>query len=482
MSKKVKTLIIFGIAAVLLLGAFFALPYLLPEQEQGDDYTDDVFVLYDETGNELETITVEYGGESMVIEKLAANKYGVADIADYVTSSDLNNAFASARRLACYNKIEAGSDPADYGLDKPQSVVTLDFVNGTQHVIYIGDQNSAGTGYYTMVDDSDEIFVVQNSSYEGRYLATRSDLIDTLIVESFDTENKEEYPVFSYFEIKRPDLEKEIYIRLLSAEEKKTEYTEQGALLTMTSPVNSLVLTDAVNTYMYSFFGLTGQKCVAYNYTEDRAAEFGFDEPTAVLSTKYDNSELVLTVGSFADEAKTMYYLMSSRKPGLVYTVLKSDLNWVTVSPDQMVSPVAVQPYIKDISHISLRIEKGKVYNFELTHEDGENGKTNTTVLCNGEKVNTDLFKRYLQLLLYTSGEAIYYGEDLPDSNEVLYISYEYNNGTDGDVVRILKNTARYGVMEVNGHQNFTARLAYIDKLQTELGNLLDGNEIDTEW
>ena len=482
MSKKVKTLIAFGIAAVVLLGAFLALTFLLPEQEEQSDYTDNVVILFDESDRELETITVDYGDEHFVIEQLTAKKYGIAEISDYVTSSDLSTTFILAKRLACYNKLEAGSDPADYGLDKPQATVVFDFEDGVQHTVYIGNKNTSDSGYYTMLDDSDEIYVVQASSFEGKYLAKRTDFIDKEIVPSFDTENKEEYPVFSYFEVKRPDLEKEIYIRTLTTEEKKTEFADQGAVLTMTSPVRSLVLTDAANTYMYSFFGLTGQECVAFEYTDADAAKYGFDEPTAVLTTKYDNSELVLTVGDFADEAKTMYYLHSSRKPSLVFTVLKSDLNWVSVSPDQMVSPVAVQPYIKDIAKISLRIEQGRVYNFELSHETREDGKTDTTVLCNGAKMDTDIFKRYLQLLLYTSGEAIYYGEEIDTNNEVLFIEYEYNNGTEGDVVRILKNTARYGVMEVNGYQNFTARLAYIDKLKTELNNLLEGNEVDTEW
>ena len=157
MSKKVKSLIAFGIAAVVLLGAFLALPYLLPEQEPVSDYTENVKVLFDESENTLETITVEYDGETFVIEKLAANKYGIVDIADYVTSSDLSTAFIIAKRLACYNVLDEGSDPADYGLDKPQATVTFDFVDGVQHVIYIGNKNTSENGYYTMVDDSDLI-------------------------------------------------------------------------------------------------------------------------------------------------------------------------------------------------------------------------------------------------------------------------------------------------------------------------------------
>lgn len=482
MSKKVKTLIAFGIAAVVLIGAFLALYFLLPEQEeQSVLYDGELYTIFDESDNELETITVDYAGDHYVIEELTAYHYGIAEIEDYIDTIDFNNTYMASYSLATYNKIETdGSNLADYGLNAPQATVTFSFADGAVHVLLVGNSNSAQNGYYVKLKDSSEVYVLQSQSVE-RYLKTSNSFVNTTVVEGFDTSDDTAYPVFAYFEIERKDLEKNIYIRPMTSAEKKSE-TATTAIMKMTSPVNALVLNDAVQDDIYGFFGLEAESCATYRYTDEQAAEYGFDDPTGIVRTKFDNTEMTLTVGAFANEEKTQYYVQSSKNPKLVYVVAAENITWIDLTADQIVSPVAVQPYILDLSTITLQLNQGKIYEFKLTHEKGENDKNVTTVTCNGEAVDGDNFKRYLQLLLYTSGETIYYGEPVDEANEVLEINYEYNNGAEPDVVKIIKNTARYGIMEVNGYQNFTARLAYIDKLQTELDKLFAGEKIDTEW
>ncbi len=486
MSKKVKTLIGIGVVAVVLIGTFLALYFLLPEKAEEDPgiLNNEHHVVFDETGKTLETITVEYGDEKYVVEQLDGSTYGIAAIEDYVTDfSDFTYMFQSGNRIASYVKLDKpDSDLSLYGLDKPQAYITYQFKEGVSHKLIVGDINASANGYYTMVDDSPEVYVLQNTTLD-RYLVSQKSFIDMVIVPVIETSDKEEFPKYSYFEIERPDLDKNIYIRSFKSEEIKTT-VGYGSPVKMVSPIESLVLDDAIGEYLYGYFGLTAAKCASFTYTESDAAKYGFDKPNAVLRVKYDNTELVLTVGKFADKEKTQYYLHSSKNNELVYVVDASakELNFMKVRPSQLVSPVAVQPHVRDLNKITLQMKQGKVYTFDLKHSVGEDDKNILEVTCNGKKVDSEHFKRYLQLLLYTSGEEIYEGKPVDESQEILKIQYDYVEDFEPDVVKILKNSARYGVMEVNGAQNFTARLAYVDKLETELENLFAGKPIDTEW
>ncbi len=481
MSKKVKTLIAFGVAAVVLIGAFLALVVFLPEKEEqnildnGEQYS-----IFNEVGSKLESITIDYQGDHYVIEELSQYYYGIAKIEDYADPSDFSTVSTGSYSMGTYNKMEKVEDLSVYGLDNPQATVTFAFDNAAKHTLYIGNANSAENGHYAKLKDSDDVYVLQSQT-TNLYLRTSHSYILPTVVEAFDTNDESAYPVFSYFEVERKDLEKNIYIRPMTSEEKKSDVA-LTAIMKMTSPVNALVLNDAVQTEVYGFFGLQSVSCVSYEYTDAMATEYGFDDPTAVVRTKFDNTEMTLTLGKPVDEAKTQYYIHSTKKEDLVFIVNASDLPWLTMTPDEIVSPVAVQPYIMDLESVSVQINKGKTHVFTFEHEKTEEGKTSSDIFCEGKQLDETNFKRYLQLLMYTSGESIHYGEPADTNNEVLEIRYVYNNGASEDVVRILKNTARYGVMEVNGFQNFTARLAYIDKLQTELDKLFAGEKIDTEW
>ncbi len=481
MSKKVKSLIITGAILLLLIGALFVLRALLPEQEEELGLENEgIILLYDESDSEVESITVEYGGESYVVEKLSATQYGIAEIMDHAKSdAGFATMVTTVLRVSTYVKVEDVGALSEYGLNQPQAVLTVKFSNGTVHTIKVGKVNAAGTGYYASLDDGDEVYVLPQSTVE-QFLATETSFVDLTVLGQYDTDDTDSV-TFSYFEITRPDLEKPISIRAVTAAEAKSS-SGNGPSMRMDSPVYSLVLDDGIEDYMYTIFGVSAQSCVELNLTEDKLAQYGLDEPMATLHTKFNNTEVTFTVGGYADEDKTSYYLTTSKIPEYVFVVAASDEKWVTVTPDQFVSPVAVQPYIQNIETISLQLKNGKVYTFKLEHPTDESGKVNTTVSCDGTELEIKPFRRYLQLLLYTSGENIYTGEPVDDSNAPLVIVYQYNNGAPTDTVKILNYSARYGIMEVNGNQSFTARLAYIDKLETELAHLFAGEDVDTEW
>lgn len=59
-----------------------------------------------------------------------------------------------------------GAQLADLGLAHPAHVLTLDFKNGAQHVIEIGDKTPSETGYYVRMDGV-RILIIENFAVES---------------------------------------------------------------------------------------------------------------------------------------------------------------------------------------------------------------------------------------------------------------------------------------------------------------------------
>jgi len=102
------------------------------------------------------------------------------------------------------------------------------------------------------------------------------------------------------------------------------------------------------------------------------------------------------------------------------------------------------------------------------------------TVTVNGQEVDASDFRSFYSFLLEVDIEKI--NTDVHEGNPVMRIDYIYQDGT-GDTVEAypLEDARRMGVV-VNGEPEFEGRIAYLDKVRTELIHLLTGEEIDTNW
>ena len=118
--------------------------------------------------------------ESWICERPADLKLGNSAVSDVLTT--VNNMTGSC----LFAKGEFHGNLSDYGLDQP-SLFTLTMADGSKIEVKIGGMNPAGTMYYVMVGDSDEIFTV-NTIYGKRLKLTRNLLISGNLIEVSDTD------------------------------------------------------------------------------------------------------------------------------------------------------------------------------------------------------------------------------------------------------------------------------------------------------
>lgn len=107
----------------------------------------------------------------------------------------------------------------------------------------------------------------------------------------------------------------------------------------------------------------------------------------------------------------------------------------------------------------------------------GENGRDEEQlrVTVNGQEVNETLFRSFYSFLLEVDIEKI--NTNTHEGTPVMRIEYVYQDGTSDTVEAYqLEDARRMGVV-MNGESDFEGRIAYLEKLRTELSHLLAGEK-----
>ena len=95
-------------------------------------------------------------------------------------------------------------------------------------------------------------------------------------------------------------------------------------------------------------------------------------------------------------------------------------------------------------------------------------------------KLDEKQFRKFFSFLLEVDVQEIHTEEE--EGERRLAITYRYLDGGEDMLEEIALADGRTAGIRINGNMSFTGRLAYVEKLRTELGHLLAGEEIDTNW
>ncbi len=416
-----------------------------------------------------------------------------------------------------------------YGLAKPRATARL--VGKEELTLYLGDYNESASVWYVMRDEDEALYTVPAG--KGEFLmASPYAYLSTEFIPAY-TAGQEMTKRLSGVRIDRPDLEEPLEIRAMEGEPQA--YTSAYEI---TSPVRVKTSLKAMNEEIGSLFGFAAD-AVAGRYEEKDAARYGFDEPAMVMTVEHDGMTDVFIVGDEA--ARGERYLLYSGTD-LCYTILESRLSFLRVNADDLFFGLALLPDIERVAEVELVLEDEK-YHFRLGRDDaGEIAEVTVGYLASGsqregempginrvidgqpaekaQKMNiatggqaeeevprrdivsdsqaeeelpgTDTvaggsqsldekqFRRFFSFLLEVDVQEIYLEEE--EGERRLAVTYRYLDGSKDVLEEIALADGRTAGIRINGKMSFTGRLAYVEKLRTELGHLLAGEEIDTNW
>lgn len=534
MKAKKKLLLLLVLAAV-LLAALLLLVRRQPEDpgQETEAAEGTEVALCAQDPSELSEVHIE--NESGVVdvvrdgERLVLQGYEAYELSPVKLETLMRNLSEVTGTL-----VEAkASDLERYGLAKPRAVARL--AGKEERTLYLGDYNESAGVWYVMRDGDEALYTVPAG--KGAYLTNAPyAYLGTEFIPAY-TAGEEMTERLTGVRIERPDLEEPLEIRAMEGEPQA--YTSAYEI---TSPVQVKTSLKAMNEELGSLFGFAADAAVG-KYEAQAAARYGFDEPAMVMTVEHDGTTDVFTVGG-KNDAGERYLLYGGTD--LLYTVSESRLAFLRVSADDLFFGIALLPDIETVAEVELaldgetyrfalrRDESGAIEEVtvakvsetdaaaggqtaeetpetdaaadgEMAEEtpeadaaaDGEMAEeaSETDAAADGQtaeemseetpedrsgKLDEKQFRKFFSFLLEVDVQEIHTEEE--EGERRLAITYRYLDGGEDMLEEIALADGRTAGIRINGNMSFTGRLAYVEKLRTELGHLLAGEEIDTNW
>lgn len=471
------------------------------EAADADTGTEDsVCVLADFTPDEVERVEIRNAAGDYVIvsadaaagENPAAQGFMLVGYEKYRQDREaLDTTVRLLSSVTATQLYEQDFDKEKFGLEEPAATVEISG-KGETITFYLGSWNESASVWYAMKEGEEGLYCV-NRGIGDRMTQTPLALLDMTLIPAFDAESEEMTKRLTRVLVERPDLEEPLEI--VASTESVDAYTSPYELV---SPVHVKTSLKAVREQIGSLFGLSAKRAAGV-YDAKEASVYGLDRPSMVMTIEHDDRELTLTVGDRVgeQEGEERYFICSDSD--LLFIIEESRLPLFEETVDDLFFKMALLPKIDQIREVYLNL-RGEEYLFALTYEGEQSGTaaakgsagTSDTrneaaaveetlrVTLDGEALDADLFRTFYSFLLEVDIEQI--NRDSHGGEPEMVLEYRRLDGkSDRLEVYRLADARRMGIV-VNGKASFEGRIAYLDKLQTELSHLLAGEKIDTNW
>ncbi len=373
--------------------------------------------------------------------------------------------------------LENAPDLNEYGLAEAALTISLGMADGTSRVIHIGDKSTADGGYYTCMDDSTDVYLVE----EENRTAFSLEKADLLLLDTI--------PTFSAAYVTGLKVDSDTWREFAIADVPEDEVDLTARNVYMSSlygvyeepvHIDSTSFSELMEAYTTLVFG----ELVSYGEAELAAA--GLETPKTALTITYKDSttsepgEFTLYVGT-QDAAGANYYvrLEGSRQVFLmekemVETMLTPDIFSAVSKYTQMVNITIVGEV--EVAYETSDSKTDGTRSFELTHETttSEDGAQKITdyFTVDGKKLETDeqadAFRDIYQMLIGIKLSAELKEDAVLEEASILDITFRAAETL--DVMRTVRyiplaNDAALCAIEVDGRVLFTVERATIDEV-----------------
>ncbi|HZJ83444.1 MAG TPA: DUF4340 domain-containing protein, partial [Clostridia bacterium] len=406
---KSKNIIILGVVLALLVGAYFFLtnrpepeiPQVQSEKisllsfdkneiEKIELTTDDGVLTFNQIEKEVEE---EKDGKKEKVKKaMWEAEYPHEITLKQMSVDDIAYSFANLQAERVIEE-ETPDDLEPYGLKDPQAIAKATLKDGSEKILYLGDETPAGNTYYLMVHEDPKVYEVW-TNHGQHFLSSLDDVRD----KTLNAINPEE---FAYLKIDNQD-GRPIEIKLNDMQSE--EQVQYGlSLWQMSQPfeepmgVDSQALMDMLETL--PTFSIGG-------FVEDGAqdlAKYGLDPESAKEFVIKDNENTIhLLFGKEFDEESIYFKTPDSDS---VYSMKKSSVEFMDIKPFKLVEKFAYIVNIDDVDKIIVE-DKGKTHTLTLTREtqkaegEDEEDEVITTYKVDGEEVEEKPFKKAYQSII----------------------------------------------------------------------------------
>lgn len=159
MKKQKKQLLILLVVLILFVVGYIISIYKVDNVEVLD--TVNVISVIKTDTESVKNISYIHDGVTMSFTKDSNGVWKLDGDDSFIPDADIVADIVSyASNLNARSEIENPSDPSEYGLDKPQYIVSFTDAAGVQQTYFIGDQFAVDGTYFAMVEGSDKIYTI----------------------------------------------------------------------------------------------------------------------------------------------------------------------------------------------------------------------------------------------------------------------------------------------------------------------------------
>ncbi|MDE7098597.1 MAG: DUF4340 domain-containing protein [Ruminococcus sp.] len=505
MKKSVKGII--GLTAVLVVlgGGYTALVLTDPDKENPDSSISsesseseqrnivlihDDNVSEDEQNSVIKTVDVKNtDGELHVVQKTPATSEtsatytldGFQDIA--MKTSIIGTLANNANGLTSVDLIEENcTNPEKFGLDSPEITVDVEYETGTKYTLFIGNEAPSGAVTYVMLDNSNTVYTVNNSTI-ANYSKKVMELVDTTILESPD-----EMPIVESLRIERDDLDYDIFLEYDDNDDDSKFHAGTSAAHLMKEPVEAYLSVEDSNYITTGMFGLYASEVYSVHCTDDDIAEAGLKEPFCTVTMKCnDKNEYKLLLSepfNDSENGKCCYAMLEDGN--IIFTVSVDKAKWVTVKPVDIASTMYLASYVWSISDMKVTAGNDE-YNFEISQINPDEELESPTsadfaVKLNGQDFDSERYRLFYSFLIKGNAEDFAFEEKLPSKEPMVTIEY-----TDSYEKRKIKfdfydYSNMTAIIAVDGESRFFIAKSFVETIIENTKKFATDEDFATTW
>lgn len=471
MKKRLYTLVItFSVLLVLGIGIWILL--LQPKDE--DDTDDDTIAIgitgyendSDQVTNDVKKLTIINQFGQINLTPIPRDATATASSAKWrieeMDNAESGDWSANDMALAFYiieavGKVDTDAEGlAAYGLDTPDSIVRIAFVDGNTHEYRFGDKLSISGEticYYAMRDDDPTVYVVEEYYYNKAQVQLK-DVVNYSMLEEID-----DIGLVSKTIIYGPGYKERIEIEPIPDGEKSDLITATHRFVL---PALREMPTESSANLFKSLSNISASSVAAAakdKLPDSVLAEYGLDNPQRIVT--FNNNGVVHTLKA-GIVIGTDVYVMLDDVPMVYVLPLSTATYWYNADFDTMAYRIMYAISIADVKSITFKTQ-GKTYAFNLTISDADEV---VGVTLNGVKATVASYKA-----LYTEFVGMAYKERDPATYSVaadMTINVSRTNGKN-DTIELIPANARRHMYIRNGEGGFLIGYESVDKLRTLL-------------
>ena len=451
MSKRLLSLLVCGIAVVVLVGVLFGLT-ALPAPEGSGTTTTTVPVtptipLWKKEKAAVAATIPNEDGEFTLKE----DSNGLITVVGQETLP--HNTWAVANLMDLLKRVEAvrmvtehPDDPKTYGFDKedaPAVSVKATYADGSTVAFEVGDAAPSATAYYLRKDGETAIYLVENdyveSYFDGPFDYLSKSPITAPESNQAATDTDTHTVVIRDAELSGSVREEPLYFQVVEELLNEAGVSSSPSGYVIKKPYYRAVKVNSPLVEYTAFSGFTAHDVIAIYPTEKQLEDYGLNTPYSVAKfnlavqrlhvdtdengedvhtvTYYNVFEYTVKLGNKTEDGQRYALVYSGNQMiPIVYLIPETSVKWATTQYDDMADSLLFYIHIRQIDRLSVTVD-GVTTAFDLTHVKSGDDTYGLSVKAGDTVYDAENFRNlYGRLMsLYRAGAAEHDVEGEPE-------------------------------------------------------------------